>query len=135
MGGVERTPDRKVFAQKVEYRDTDTLYEILKRNIAPGLIIHTDMWRVYPGAIERLNTDGYQLAHHTVNHSVEYVAPDWTHINTIEGTWNGIKTNIPNRNYSSVRLDNKLMEFIWRRQNCNNLWNAFLFAIANVRYD
>lgn len=66
VGGVERTDDRKFFAQKVITRDTDIIYEILKNNIAPGSIIPSDLGGAYLGAIKRLNNEGYHLSHKTV---------------------------------------------------------------------
>ena len=82
VGGVERTPARRVFMCTVRRRDASTLLQIIRRHVRPGSIIHTDCWAAYN---EICNQEGYQFAHRTVNHEESYVALDGTHTNTIEG--------------------------------------------------
>ena len=92
LGGVERTPERKVFLKVVEQRGAGTLLPIILQHVAPGSVIHTDLWRAYA----ELSDNGY--VHRTVNHSMNFRDPQTgTHTNTIEGTWNGIKLNIAPR--------------------------------------
>src|SRR5262249_35130001 len=67
------------------------------------------------------------VQHQTVNHSQHFVNPDdGTHTNTIEGTWNGMKMNIPSRKRCREGIEDHLLEFIWRRKNKNNLWGGFI---------
>jgi len=47
VGGVERTSERKFFAEPVKDRSAVTLIDVLKRNILPGSIVYSDMWKGY----------------------------------------------------------------------------------------
>lgn len=129
VGGVERTSERKIFAESVENRSRDTLMDIISRHVKPGSIIHTDLWRGYCG-VESLG-----MEHRTVNHSKCFKDPDTgVHTNTIEGSWNGIKHNISPRNRNQDHVDGHLMSFIWKR-NCHmGLWNGLLEALKETAY-
>ena len=72
--------------------------------------------------------------HKTVNHSIQYKAPDGTHTNTIEGTWFGLKRMIPNRNRTKDFVDGFTLEFIWRRQWEGNIWTGLMTALRSVDY-
>ena len=68
-------------------------------------------------------------------HSQHFVDPETgAHTNTIEGTWNGIKLVIVPRNRIAKDMENRLFEFIWRRKHANNLWDAMLMALSEVKY-
>jgi len=91
VGGVERTPERRVFLVAVENRNAETMREVLARHIKERSIIYTDMWREYSWIND---SDRYQ--HHTVNHSIHFRdLQTGGHTNTIEGTWSGLKLNCP----------------------------------------
>ena len=62
------------YMQIVDQRDSATLLPIIQRVVRLGSIVHSDEWRAYRGIQARLG-----LEHHTVNHSVEFVASDGTH--------------------------------------------------------
>jgi len=128
VGGVERTPEKKVFACKVEKRDAETLRDVISRFVLPGSIIYSDMWRGYDGLEEALG-----LMHRTVNHSVEFVSSDGVHTNTVEATWCGMKVLIPKRNRTK-QIDEHLWEYIWRKLNREDLWSGFLKALSEVSY-
>ena len=87
------------------------------------------MWRSYTSIAEILT-----LEHRVVNHSVEFVASDGTHTNTIEATWCGLKLLIPKRNRTKD-VEGYLWEYIWRKKNSNNLWEAFMDALRDVCYN
>jgi ISXO2-like transposase domain len=130
VGGVERTPERRVFLAKIEVRNRESLFEIIDRHVLPGSVIYTDLWRGYTG-LEFIN----EYQHHTVNHSIQFIVPGTNiHTNNIEGTWNGLKTQIKPRN-RNVRIEEHLWEFIWRRKNCRRLWDAFLEALNDIVYN
>ena len=76
---------------------------------------------------------GYK--HATVNHSKEFKSDNGVCTNTIEGTWNGIKICIPPRNKLKDEMDDHVMEFIWRRQNKDRLWDAFIKALRETKYE
>lgn len=64
--------------------------------------------------------------HQKVNHSQGFVAPDGTHTNSIEGTWNGTKCTMSSWEKSQDRCSINILTFIWGRQNKGNLWKAIL---------
>lgn len=82
VGGVERTPERKVFLTTVEDRKKDTLHLILGTWIKPGSEIRTDCWKGYCG-LDKLPEKQYK--HETVNHAKEFKTAAGIHTNTIEG--------------------------------------------------
>lgn len=83
VGGVERTPERKVFLTTVEDRKKDTLHLILSTWIKPGSEIRTDCWKGYCG-LDKIPEKQYK--HETVNHAKEFKTAAGVHTNTIEGT-------------------------------------------------
>lgn len=87
VGGVERTPERKIFMATVPYRNTDTLHTLLKTYIKPGSQINTDKWRAYNRIDRACDDNGNPLGYtyKKVDHSKEFKAADGTHTNTIEG--------------------------------------------------
>ena len=115
FGGVERTLERRSFAEVVGDRTGVTLRDAILRHVLPGLIVCTDLWRGYS------DLESIGLVHNTVNHSIEFVSSDGIHTNSIEGTWNGIKLNTPARNRNQEDMDSFLLEFIWRRKQSNDL--------------
>ena len=113
FGGVDRTNERNIFAVVVADRTAHTLIANIRRYIRPGSIIYTDCWAAY-NDLDLLDA-GFQ--HGSVNHTYNYVDPlSNVHINTIEGTWNGIKRNINARLYTPELVQGKLWEFVWRRR-------------------
>jgi transposase-like protein len=131
VGGVERTEERKVFLKIVENRNQETLTEIINTHVYPGSIIITDCWKAY-NFIE----DKTSNRHLKVNHSETFKDEiTGAHTNTIEGTWFGIKQNINPRHRTAKQISGHLFEFIWRRKNQNNLWNAFIEALKDVHYE
>ena len=130
VGGIERTGLKRVFLATVEARNGETLMALLGRHVAPGSILHTDMWRGYMGAEEAL-----QVEHHMVNHTINFVAPDGTHTNTIEGLWNGIKLNIAPRDRTREKINDHLMEFVWRKRHKDDLWGGFMEAMRTIHFE
>lgn len=130
LGGVEKTPERRVFLIPVPDRSAETLLNILSRHVEPGTIIMTDLRRGYFGLAERLG-----LEHRTVNHSETFVNPvDGTCTNTIEGTWNGLKLSITPRKRTKDFFEDCLWEFIWRRKNSADLFGGLLRAFSEIDY-
>ena len=84
--------------------------------------------------METEDGESFDYTHNTVNHEYTYVAEDGTHTNTIEGTWFGVKQNIKPRQRTAKLLDLHLFEFMWRRENAGNLWNALVDALVHTKY-
>jgi ISXO2-like transposase domain len=131
IGGVERTEERLMFAEVVDRRDTQTLMNVISRHVAEGSIVHTDMWRGYAQLEDLLNVE-----HRTVNHSEHFVNPeDGTHTNSIEGTWNGIKSKVSPKNRTREDMEGQLLEFIWRRKHARDLWNSFITVLGDIHVE
>jgi transposase-like protein len=130
LGGVEKTDARKIFLVPVQDRSADTLLEAINEHVLTGSIISTDLWRGYSSLG---NMNNYR--HLTVNHSQHFTDPETNvNTNTIEGTWSAIKAKIPIRCRTEELIEPHLWEFIWRRKNHTNLWNALLSALAEIHY-
>ncbi|KAG0438675.1 hypothetical protein DMUE_2939, partial [Dictyocoela muelleri] len=109
VGGVERTPERRIFLERVETRNVITLRDCITRHVQPRSVIYTDSWRGYVGLSEIFN-------HQTVNHSQSFVDPiTGIHTNTIEGTWSVLKVFVKKRNFNSQYLKYYLGIFIFIR--------------------
>jgi transposase-like protein len=121
LGGIERG-GKNCFLVEVSDRSQETILKMIKKHVRKGSIIYTDGWRGYLN-IENL----LKIQHFTVNHSETFVDPNTgVHTNSIEGTWSGIKFNISPRNRTKTTITNHLLEYIWRKENKNHLWRAFL---------
>jgi IS1 family transposase len=127
IGGVERTPERRLFACIVQDRSAETIKQIIYSQVHRGTMILTDCWRGY----DWLDADESFL-HQKVNHSKHFKDPETqVHTNTIEGTWSGLKAAIPRRTRTKDAIGENLLWFIWKRQNRGDLWDAFLRALAD----
>jgi transposase-like protein len=128
VGGVERTPERRVFLVPVTDRSSESLLQIISAHVRPGTIINTDCWRGYSGLTEQLD-----VTHNTVNHSQFFRDPlTGAHTNYIESTWRGLKIKIPARNRVREGIEGFLFEFAWRRANEQDLWGGLLKALRDT---
>lgn len=131
IGGVEKTDERKAFIIPVANRSADTLLSIISLHVKPGSIIYTDGWKGYCRLSSSLG-----FTHQTVNHKRYFIDPiTLVNTNTIEGTWNGIKLCVSPRNRVRRNIEDHLFEFIWRRKNHENLWEAFIHALSDTLYE
>jgi transposase-like protein len=122
LGGIERTPEKRVFVITVPNRNEVTLLHAISQYVYSGSIIYTDMWKGYLNILYQ-----NQMQHFTVNHSQNFVDPiTGIHTNTVEGMWNGIKMNIAPRNRNKSDMPRHLQEYIWRKENKHKLWDALL---------
>ena len=128
--GVERTSERRVFAEVVANRDAATIESVLARHVAEGSILYTDEWKAYPVAARNLG-----LEHRTVKHKAFFKDPvTGVHTNSVEGVNGAIKRAIPQTNRTARAIPSLLVEYVWRRRNFRNLWRAFLRALKEVDY-
>jgi transposase-like protein len=121
FGGVEVTQERKFFALVVENRNANTLNELIKKFVLPGSVVITDGWKGHS-----LFKRDPSFTHYCVIHAIGFKILEGKHTNHIEGTWSGLKSNVPVMCRVIGRLQGKLFEFIWRRENKANLWEKFL---------
>jgi transposase-like protein len=129
LGGVERTEERKLFVLTVNDRSAETLLQAITTHVKSGSIIYTDLWKGY----SQLAALGF--THCTVNHSLYYKDPITNvHTNGIEGTWNGIKLTIAPRGRIAESMDERLLEFVWRRKYNACLWAGFISALRTIKY-
>lgn len=114
FGGVERGNHQRCFVVPVERRNAATLLPLIEEHIAPGSIIHSDMWRAY-GGIPNL-PHGYQ--HFTVNHTQNFVNPiTGAHTQSIESMWQKVKSRAKKQFGDSRTLfETYLPEYLWRQQ-------------------
>jgi hypothetical protein len=59
------------YMELVQTRDAATLLPIIQRHVAPGSVIHSDQWCAY----SQVAALPPVTAHHTVNHSINFVDP------------------------------------------------------------
>ena len=129
VGGIERTAEKIVFVCMVADRTKETLHRVIERHVAPGSILHTDMWKGYVG-VEQLG-----FRHRTVNHAQTFKDPlSGTHTNTIEGFWNGLKIQIAPRSRVQDGMGGRLLEKVWRKRNRLDLWGGFIRAMRDTYY-
>jgi transposase-like protein len=128
--GIEKLPRGRIFLVKIEDRSQDTLLPIIQHHVHPDSEIETDLWKGYNG----LSSAGF--VHRTVNHSRTFVDPSTSACtNTVEGLNSGLKRRIPIRNRTIDGIEGHLGEYIWRRQNAPNLFDAFIEVIKDLHYD
>lgn len=129
--GVERTVEKKIFCIELPDRTAETLKRIIGMFVLSGSIIHTDGWAAYKSACSDL---GFE--HHIVEHKKWFKDPeDGTHTNTVEGCNNALKMNIIPQHRTNKNINEHLFYFIWRRQNVNNIWEAFMLVLKELIYD
>jgi transposase-like protein len=130
FGGVERTGERRVFAQMVPDRTSKTLLEIIRKYVHPDSTVISDCWSAYKQLNKKL-----KMNHMTVDHSQTFKDPiTGAHTNHIEGTWHAIKQKIPKIDCDPKKVDNYIFEFMWKRQNQNNLWDQLINCLASTSY-
>ena len=108
--GIYDTLLKRGVIEYVEYRDADTLTELIRKYVAPGTTVYTDQWRGY----SRLRAAGYE--HRTVNHSTNFVDPTTgVCTNSVEAYWSRLKRWLRRQGVmASALLPSHIDEFMWR---------------------
>ena len=116
------------YMEIVESRSAENLLPIIKRVARPGSVIHSDQWRAYTNITRDIG-----LAHHTVNHSLNFVDPvTGVHTQTIESYWNRQKSKIKTmRGCRRNFLNSYLQEFMWRERYSSNALDNLCNHIAS----
>lgn len=126
LGMAQRGGEKKVRLIQVERRDKITLTTEVISNLNRGVTIYSDRWKGYVD----LQANGY--VHETVNHSEGFVNPETgVHTNLIEGTWSGIKQNVPFKARSSKYINPYLVRYMLVK---NHHGNPFLTLINMIFY-
>ena len=105
---------------------------ILHQYILPGTVVMTDGWRAY----RRLSENG-DLEHHTINHSLNFVDPNYPsiHTQTVERMWRSLKKVFPVGGRPTENLHLYISEFLYRQANPKlvpDLCPIFLTDIVKV---
>lgn len=118
FGILQRQGD--VYAHIITKADKRTLVPIVRLVVEQGASVYTDKWRGF----SELGLDGY--THKSVNHSLEYVARDGSHINGIEAFWSFAKRRIAQFNgIAKTTLPLHIKECEFRYNHRTNLAKAF----------
>ena len=135
FGGIEKevregVEKRKYFALIVPNRSRATLEPIIRRHILEGSTVISDCWKAY----DWMSEEGSGYTHLKVNHSETYKDPETgACTNTIEGKWNGMKQDIPDK-FKGAHLEMHLLFKVWKDQNCGDMFNAIISALKEVEY-
>ena len=103
----------------VDRRDAATLLPIIRDHVQSGSIIHSDRWASY----SRVSSIPGVAAHHTVNHSIEFVnSTTGVHTQNVESYWNRAKTKFKRmKGVHHHQLPSYSDEFMWReRKGCSH---------------
>lgn len=112
-----------VYVHIIKKADKRTLEPIVRLVVEPQSTVYTDKWRGF--ADLGLN----QYTHKSVNHSLEYVAKDGTHINGIESFWSFAKRRLSQFNgihQSTLPLHLKECEFRYNNKDVAKALKALL---------
>jgi hypothetical protein len=128
LGMIEILPegDRKGGAFRLEVcpdnkRDASTLLTLIKKHVAPGSTIVTDLWRGYFGL------EGEGFYHLTVNHAQEFINPvSGANTQIIESSWCHPKKKVVG-GIPHDRLVYHLYEYFYRRD--IKIKNLILFSL------
>lgn len=112
-----------VYAHIIKRADKRTIMPLVRLVVEQGSIIYTDKWRGFT----ELGLDGY--THHSVNHSIEYVDKQGSHINGIESFWSFAKRRLSKFNgipSTTLPLHVKECEFRYNNKDVAKAFKALL---------
>ena len=113
VGGICTTPPYDFFLIIVPNKNSNTIKTVLNKWAHPDSNLKTDSWSACYRAASDLNFN----SHKTVNHSVEFVAPDGTNTQLVENLRCVLKKWIRKNNYNhgdSYSLLGYLAEFTFK---------------------
>jgi len=119
FGGIDDTG--KIFMERVERRDAETLTEVLLRRVHPGSTIYSDSWKGYNHV-----KDHFQ--HFQVNHRKNFVNPDdGANTQRIEATWGVLKRMLKMKGTRKFDdLEGYLAVLMYRKQKEGDPFHIFL---------
>jgi transposase-like protein len=128
--GIERRENGKIFLIPLPDRSAATLTRLIAQHVRQGSTIHTDGWRGYSD----LSAMGY--THLVVNHSKTFKdSSTGACTNSAEGLNSGLKRRVPIRNRRADNIVEHLGEYVWRRQNSDRLFDAFIDALRDIHFE
>jgi len=110
FGGICRE-NGDAFLVAISSRDSATLLQAIRDNIAPGSRVISDCWRAYAS----LSQEGFN--HSQVNHSLNFVDPQDPSVNTqkVERMWKTLKMTIPKECNSDLKWT-YIAEFLFKQR-------------------
>jgi hypothetical protein len=84
--GIFERGTKRVYVERVEKRDSQTLLSVVRRHVNPSAIIISDCWRGYSLIRQEFTV-------FSVNHQLNFVSPDnnTIHTNNVERMWRSLK--------------------------------------------
>ena len=117
------------YVEIVPQRNAATRLPIIQAHIRPGTVIHSDQWAAY----SRVSTLPGVAGHQTVNHRLEFVAPNGTHTQHIESYWNRVKGKLKRmKGCHAHQLASYLDELMWRERHGHQRRTAFLNIMRDI---
>lgn len=112
LGGVEKVNKENFFICRISDRTVNTLSSVLENFLLVGTKLSTDGHPSYPRVAENLG-----LRHRVVVHSSNFVSPEGTHTNNIEGFWAHLKASMRKEGGVKRRdIDNWLVQYSFKRR-------------------
>ena len=107
--GIIQRDNKQFIIVPVQSRDKSTLIPIILRNIKIGATIYSDCFSTYVNNNtfpKKSSLTDYGYHHQWVNHKMEFVSKDFSHIHTnnIERLWLKIKSGFRKKNIKKFSL-------------------------------
>ncbi|CAL2050358.1 unnamed protein product [Caenorhabditis brenneri] len=133
--GMIQRGTSKIVMFRVPRRNADTLLPLIAKYVKPGTTIVSDGWAAY-GGISNMRAG---FTHRWVNHKLNFVDPgdSAVHTQSIEASWNGLKTELRSRCGVPVdRLEGHMFNYMWRRaHNREKLLNHLIYEMKTFKRD
>lgn len=107
LGMIDEDDQLRVF--HIENKSASVMIPLIVANVDPQSEVWTDQHRTYM-ALDNMGWD-----HSTVNHSVQFKAPDGTHTNKIESAWRGLKRWFNPGGIPHESIEEHIKHYLWLR--------------------
>ncbi|KAG0796752.1 hypothetical protein G6F16_002721 [Rhizopus arrhizus] len=108
------------FLCTVPNRNARTLIPIIRKYVVPGTTIRTDGWRAYSGLHPRERYNARTGA-------LQVAMMD-------KGLWADVKREMQARHRTKLECPYRLMEYLWRYENRNQIWRALVRGLGEVSF-